>query len=692
MTETLSRIREDAFALGYLYGKAWVLLRLNAGRLFLAFVIGAGLVALSAALQPPSYTARALVGVENTVVDEAVLQLRPGAVNVPAILTRVQAISSPAVIRRAIEDGGLAELSGLRDPGAGFAERFGFAFLGHDAEAAHAARLAAAEAALAEAAVALGQPIERVRSEDLVDRIADGLRVSPIGTSNMIEVSFTATDPDTAARVANAVVAAYFALEAERSSHQLAEGVALYETRSQALRATLETLRQELQDRRRDRALSGASPEGLRSVIGELTAEVGRVESMIRAEEERLEALTSATGLVAVALALDALDAEHLRPLVDAAISRDQRDRLAGRPAAPGMTPEHAVLDAAVAEFIAAKREIIETQRLHLARIVATLNDRLAELATIEATMAEDAGIEADIRVTSSLLENAQARADALYATSSLLGSRGIAMSDALPPLRPDGSSLAIFAVTAALAGIAAAGAVLILTLAMDGNYRFSAALEADTHLPALTSLPRRLRRHHTGFERKVYGLLRQLGLDHAVERPFCLMICSLGQVRARDMDRLSAAIARPKRRNRLLAVRCMERAGAHEDVSDILHPDQSEIVLPIIPGDAADFHEKARRIVHAASNTHDAVVFVLEHPDLVPPDGAARGLCDAFVFIAQWGRTRRRDVRALCEFTRAPADAAANANRSPSLALLVSVPDFVRDFEVRYRAARAVA
>lgn len=681
LNPAIGRLENDLSALQYLYTKLWLLMRLHGAKIVLFSGLAAATLLAFEIVKPPQYTASALVRVGSTAVDEAVLQLRSQSTNVQAVLGRARAISAPNVIRRAVEDDALSEIPQLLDPGAAPIDAMAALFGAERPGADQTNRIAENLAAIKADALERGMSIESAVEANVALVIEDGLRASPAGTSNLVEVSFTATDPLVAEHVVNAVVRAYFALETEIGQKQLERGVSLYGDQSDTLRAELSSLQRELQERRSARADDGLNPASLKSAIAVLTEEITQTETRIRRDEANLEALTSATSLTSTGIALDALGGQALRPLVEAAAARERRARLSGDAQPDDTSSEQRALDLAVAEFVAAKTAILEDSRQTIVDLRLDLNSSVAELSRMEGIMAEDAGLEADIRTTRDLLERAQSRAGALVSTSGLLDTQSTIVSAAVAPLTPDArSKVALLAKLIVLASFVG-GLVFLLSLIRDRTYRFSGALAQDIAAPALRALPRRFVGAGLA-DRNMTAFLKRLGIDKTKDRPFCLLLCSVGKGKSKQIGAFSQTLETSNTGHRCLIVDCVGSERTEAGVECALSPEMTRTELRIDMNSPDDFKDKASMISRLASNTHDAVVFVLDTPQMLPADRTGLEFCDATVFVAEWGRTKRKDVRNLPDF---PLLAEDDSAAGKHFALLLSVPRFIRDFETQF-------
>lgn len=129
------------------------------------------------------------------------------------------------------------------------------------------------------------------RRAELVEQLQRNLVISGGKRSKIIQLSFDARDPALAARVANAVAAAYinFNTHARRSEAQ--ENTAFLDNQLEELRARMEESEKKLQDyRRREGLLDSASADKLvASRLAGLTSELVRAQSQRSEAEIRYE-------------------------------------------------------------------------------------------------------------------------------------------------------------------------------------------------------------------------------------------------------------------------------------------------------------------------------------------------------------------------------------------------------------------
>ncbi len=687
INQSINQVQEDLSALQYLYGKLWVLVRLHAFKVVLAGGVTAVVIATLDLTRPAEYTARALVRVGSTAVDDAVMQLRSQSTSVQAVLGRARGISAPPVILRAVKSEDLANLTYFQDPGPTLQDQLK-AFAGIDTQSALTrARIAAYSSELRDLAMASGLSIEALRQINVAKRIEEGLIAAPAGTSNLVEVSFTAFDKDTAERITNAIVNAYFATETELEQRQLDEGVAQFTRQSDVLRVDLATLQSELLERRLTRASDGLRPERLRSSIARLTTEITAMDSAIRRDMASVNALASADTLSAFDIALTELGANSLRPLLDTAINEEGRLKAWNGDGVQNQSRAYQTLQVASQDFSRAKLLMIDDQRAILDELQAKLSANEAELSRIEGLMAEDAAFEADIRIMSDLLRQSEVRASALLSTSNLLDTKSTIVSVATAPFEPDARSKVMLLAKMLIAGGFVGGLVFLTALLRDHTYRFSFALEQDTDLPALFSLPRRFGNTSTS-DRSISAFLKRLGIDKAAERPFCFILCSIGRPGERQLNRFSKTLERAATGRRCLVVECHTNKPPHGYSDVISGSEQTRHHLYFDPNATTTFEEKASAVARAASNSHDTVVFVLDQPTLLPPDCADLKFIDATVYVAEWGKTKRSHVRSLPEFSLMQGE---GNTPQRAYALLLSVPKFICDFEQRF-SRRALA
>ncbi|WP_306142844.1 hypothetical protein [Roseibium sp. MMSF_3412] len=696
----VSRLRSDSQALKLLVQKLVVHVRIHMAPIIVIAALVFVAVALVQKLQPPEYPAQALLRVGDTAVDEAVLKLRPGAQNVQAVLTQARAISAPAVILGAIRDADLSNDAQLIDPGPSLKDLVSIRLLGEDGTSIAQKRIDEQKAAIETQAAELGESRARVREQHILDQIQKKLRVAPYGTSSIVEVSYTSLDPQTAARVVNAVVASYFRQQAEAGQKKLDSAIALYDKRAIDLRERLQALRKSLEEKRGERASQGLSTEALKTVASSLIADIGRTETRVRKDRAALEELSTAEELAAISMALKDLDGAYLQNLVDLAVTQEQRASFTVSGTSATVSREREALDAAIQTFVAAKRRQLTAMERNVARAKINLNHTLSEISRVEAAIAEDALLEEDIRIAGELFESTTSRADELRATAALFGDQFSLVSAAEPVLDGESVGAASILLKSIASAVLAALALFALKMIFDGTYRFSKELEEDTKFRSLPALPANPDRpaslRGALYNRLVASVLRLMDMPRSEERPSCLVICASGKVGGGLVQALGnsmadlqrgrgvTAVCKPLDRVDLRVSQPANDASTQDDVDD----DATRELL-FDPDDPEDFMSRARALIVNCSNTHDLVVFCFERPEDIPTALATENMCQAIVMLAEWGGTTRKSVRSVPELSlRGLPDAFAPKTRNDGkkpcslYSMVVSAPDYICDFE----------
>lgn len=498
----------DAERVRALLADLWLALRARVPLMAVLFVLAA--VVFAAALYPRQryFEATALIQVSADSLNEAVASLRPAQIGLQAALTDARAIRSPDTLRRTIERAGLIDRPAFIDPGPGrlaaLLVRFGFA----DPDEGVAARLAAFDAEVAEAAAAQARDPGEIRMLKAIAKIAMGLTVTPAGQSNVLEVTFRSRFPDLAAEIANAVGETFVAQQRERLQDRFALARQWHQERIAVARADILRLEREIQARFHDRTRQGLTAEGVTAVVRLITEEIARAETDILRERNRLDLLdrlSRAAGHEVVQVAARQADLPQVADFAERLGQRLEQSLVAearlGADAANAVLRRSeferdlSVLRRMLEDHARAQAELIGARQALVARLRAEMASQLALLSGIAAEASEDAVIEAELRLSRDRLSALSVRVDDFGTAAELVAGQAHLVGAALPPLDPSGRGAGFRMALAVAAALAVAGGGAVGAALADDRYRDPARLAADAGLQPGPLLRKRDRR-----------------------------------------------------------------------------------------------------------------------------------------------------------------------------------------------------
>ncbi len=358
-------------------------------------------------------------------------------------------------------------------------------------------------------------PSDPARETRIIAQLRDGIDVRRVGDSYVIAISVTTTDPQLSADVANALADSYIDAQladrrrvAEQATQWLADQVV-------ARRNDLARAEQTVEAYKRDQlAAAGASEAVLQQQLLELNQQIAIARSeraTERARLERIEASRDARGAAAAAEALRTPFLDGLRSRrFD--LARDEA-RLAAslgptHPDRRQLVAEIAQIDAAIAaevQIIADghrnELEILNIRDQALQREVDALESQLSDMAATSLQLRE---LEREADAARAGFEALQSRLGEIRAQVEIQRAEARLVNAAQIPLAPSAPRVTLMTAVGGAFGLTL-GLMLALALERLGaGYTQGAALERQTRLPVLATLPR----VHLTHPQAVLGLL----------------------------------------------------------------------------------------------------------------------------------------------------------------------------------------
>jgi succinoglycan biosynthesis transport protein ExoP len=352
-------------------------------------------------------------------------------------------------------------------------------------------------------------PAEGARPDDgpppgLLRSLAGGLRLRQLGQSHVIEIGFTATDPDRAIAIVNAVGEVYLRLQEEQRRAEIERANAILGDRLQDLERRLRAAEEAA--RAAELALAVTAENGAARIAGQIEV---LARALAEARGERLalgERLDRARAAIEGGEDLRAVPDFRASPVVAAHLAREidlieQREALQSLKRAEG-NPALTRLEAQ----IAAVRAGVETEARRIVRALeiereAALarEDRLtAELADLERRGLDRAG--AEIRLARLEREAESVRAlhrtflDRLNRTTEQLAlgtPQARLITRATGPLDPDRDRAGLLLPAALLAGLGLGIGIVLFLDRLAPTFRRAGDVEAATGLGLLAGIPR---------------------------------------------------------------------------------------------------------------------------------------------------------------------------------------------------------
>lgn len=342
----------------------------------------------------------------------------------------------------------------------------------------------------------------------LLRSLAGGLRLRQVGQSHVIEIGFTAADPDRAIAIANGIGEAYLHLHEERRRAEIERANAVLGERlrdvEQRLRAAEEAVRAA------ELSLALAAENGSAGIAGQIEA-VAR--ALAEARSERLateERLLRARAAIEGDEDLRAVPDFRASPVIAAHLAREielieQREALQSLIRAtgnPALTRIEAQIAAARTGMETEARRVVRALEIERSSALAREGRLAAELEDLERRGLDRAG--AEIRLARFEREADSVRTlhrtflDRLNRTTEQLAvevPHARLLTRAAGPLEPDRTRVALLVPGSLLAGLGLGIGIVLFLDRLTPTFRRAGDVEAVTGLGLLAGIPRAGRR-----------------------------------------------------------------------------------------------------------------------------------------------------------------------------------------------------
>jgi len=402
--------------------------------------------------------------------------------------------------------------------------------------------------------------------------------VEPVGSSNLVDISFTSPNPEVSAQIANAWAEAFIAANMDRRFGATIEARNFLEQRLADLRTRLETAEREL--------IAYAVDQDLFTIQTPTTGENGTVaaQTLVASDLQALNTALAAatTARIAAESALQAgggaaaLDDAALQPLrQQRAVLSAQRAQLratAGEryPAVEALTAQISQLDDEIARegrragtavraaLAARQREAVDQEQ----RLRSTVNDLRSQFVNQRRDGVQYAILQREVDTNSSLYNALLQRYREIGVAG--VGDNNIAVVDMARPTRvPTEPSLLRNLVLSLLIGAAAAAGFIFLRGQFDQSIRDPADLSDSLGLALLGSIPRvkedtigeALLSSHSQVYESYFSLFTNLSFLTERGLPKNLMISSSRPGEGKSMSSVALAQIVSTRGNRVLLI-----------------------------------------------------------------------------------------------------------------------------------------
>lgn len=365
---------------------------------------------------------------------------------------------------------------------------------------------------------ALGRPARRPSAppagyeerlkEAITDRVWASNRVRRRGMTYAIDVGAISTDPRSAARLANGMVAAYLALQVEDRLATAERANAWLTQRLGELRADVEAKERAVEEYRAQTGLLNAQGSSLseaqmsevqgnvltaRADLAERRARYRQIQELQRqgvSPDSTADVLTSSTMI-------------DLRQRQAQARHRIAEMRQRYRPEHPELVEAIAAsedLDRQVAVEInrvaASLRNELEVAQSRVGALEGSLRGARGELVTNNAALVRLRELEREAAASQEVYEGYLRRLEEITAQDRLNTTNARVVSEARPPRGPYSPNLRIALVMAIVIGLAAGIAVAVLLEMLDQTVNASDRIEEKLGLPTIASVPALTKRH----------------------------------------------------------------------------------------------------------------------------------------------------------------------------------------------------
>ncbi|HVZ08232.1 GumC family protein [Rhodopila sp.] len=455
-----------------------------------------------------------------------------------------------------------------------------------------------------------GPTLDRAREQTMM-AVRTALHATPIHASHVIEVSFTAQDPLTAAAAVNNAMDVYIK-DQYRAKHILVDRASrLLDEQARILRDNVQKLESDVAAYRSRHGLSrGMHASSDSEEITHLTEDLVKARSDLASANGRLDAARGNAG--AAALAAISPSVVSLRTQLErlAAQIQSQQTRLGGaHPEAQGLSRQYAEADRALKAETARVIAATEAEQHTAAERVAALEAQFRMAQEEEArTAREEIPLDAmsrDLSAERAQLQAVLERQQQTAQQAAVESSEAHEISQALPPTQPS-SPRTVPVMAAASAGGVFLGLMLVYVLHLaDSTLRSGDEIRTVTGLPCFARLPEVSRRalgHVTiqdyaarrplsPFAEQVRALragLRFMGANPGRVQPRILAVTAARPAEGKSIVTLALGREAQLRGERVLAIECdLRRPSFIRRLTGRVAPSPPPGLAEILRGDA---------------------------------------------------------------------------------------------------------
>jgi exopolysaccharide transport family protein len=534
--------------------------------------------------------------------------------------------------------------------------------------------------------------------ESSIAAVQEGIAVHRIGATYFLEVSFSHTDPELAAKLANSVAEAYLVEQLEARYQAARRAATWLSERVAALRTQLENSERALAEHRAAhnlvKAQAGTLAEQQAAEISTqlVTARAQTVEKKAKFDQAQ-RILDGGAGIETVAGVMDSPVIAGLRTQ-DADLARQEADQLTR------YGPEHPSIVKIRAERTDLKRQIGR----EVARVVQSLKTdyefALKKEQSLEASLQELTGadpndqavirmreLERDAQSNKVLYESLLARFKEAEQQTSLQSAESRVVAPALKPRVPSFPSKRKFLILGFLGGLLLGAGMAFVLERIENGFTTIEQVEEELQLPVLAMVPQLTARERTVEGRAVsipeYVALKPLSrfgesirsvrvstqMSNIDAPPRLVLVTSSIPSEGKTTLILSLAASAAAASQRVLVIDCdlrhpstTKHFNLHEGpgLTDLLlgHVPPERVFLrgpqpgvTVLPAGTTTRHppdilgsERLRALLQTVRNNYDAVY--VDGPPLTPviDSSLLSKLVDKVLFVLQW-RTTPRDI-----------------------------------------------
>ncbi len=408
-------------------------------------------------------------------------------------------------------------------------------------------------------------PIEelgRDPEKELASMLLDNLAISPVGTSNLVDIRFTSPDPALSARIANLWAQEYIASNLARRFGATNEAREFLEGRLEQLRERLETAERELITYAAERNLFtvDAPSEGNSDDTAAQTLVASDLQTLNSALAEATTARIAAQSAVeAAGTALGQEDAAAIQPLrqrrAELSAERAQLRTTAGDeyPTVRALTDQIAQLDREITQAETRSGSAVRARYRQALQTEQRLRDRVNELRVEFVGQRRDSVryniLQREVDTNRSLYNGLLQRYREIGVAG--VGENNIAMVDAAEiPTIPSEPNLIRNLLLSLLIGGAAAGGIVLLREKLDQSIRDPAEVPELLGVPLLGTIPRvvdesvqdALVSKHSELHEAYFNLFTNLGFLSEAGVPKYLMMGSTRPAEGKSLSSVALA------------------------------------------------------------------------------------------------------------------------------------------------------